>query len=52
MDKDVIDAEYRVVGGEPPLKWWQGWRIEWSWTPWPAIGAAVLAFAAFLSRGG
>ena len=44
MDKNVIDAEFTVVSEPipPPLKWWQGWRIEFN--PWPGIivGATVL----------
>lgn len=46
MDKDVIDAEFTVVGEEPPRKWWQGWRIRW--TPWPMIIAGGLALPALI----
>lgn len=42
-DKDVIDAEFTVVGEEPPLKRWQGWRITWN--PWPAIIAGAVALS-------
>ena len=45
-DKDVIEADFTVVGEEPPLKWWQGWRITWN--PWPAIGAGVVALPVLL----
>ena len=40
-EPEIIDAEFTVI--DPPLKWWQGWRLTWN--PWPAIGAAVLALS-------
>lgn len=39
---DIVDAEFEVIQGpdERPLRWWEGWRLEW--TPWPMIGAIAL----------
>ncbi len=40
MEKDVIDAEFRVVS-EPPKpikrKWWQGWYYDWRYLIAPLI---------------
>jgi hypothetical protein len=51
MKRDWIDAKYEVVS-PTPLKWWQGWRLTFTWRPFLIclIGGG-LALAKALAEG-